>query len=157
VHDDSTGRAFALTDLDGNAPTIAPPRSRRPAPLEPYGVMQEKLRRYKELKLKEVELWELRRDMKHSLVADSNDVEPGPLSGELKSFGYRNLTHAALKYLVGEVEADRIINSVPRTPILHLYVRPAADVFTQPVAPRPARHPSIHTGDARPFAIAFDD
>ncbi len=134
MHDDSTGRAFALIDLDGNAPTIATPRSRRPAPLEPYGIMQEKLRRYEELKAQTKELEALRRDLRNVLVADPDDVEPGSLSVELKSISYRNLTHGALRYLEGEAEAERIINSVPKTPGYRLQVQPTADVFTQPLA-----------------------
>ena len=157
MHDDSTSRAFGLLDLDGNAPTIAPPRSRRPAPLEPYGVMQEKLRRYKELMAQAKELAALRRDLRNVLVADADDVEPGALSVDLKSISYRYLTHGALRYLEGEVEADRIINSVPKTPGYRLLVQPAADVFTQPVATSPARHPPMHAWNARPFGLAFDD
>lgn len=134
MHDDSTSRAFGLLDLDGNAPTIASPRSRRPAPLKPYGVMQEKLRRYKELMAQTEELKELRHDLRNVLMADPDDVEPGSLSVEFKSISYRYLTHAALRYLEGEVEADRIINSVPKTPGYRLLVQPAADVFTQPLA-----------------------
>lgn len=134
MHDDSTSTAFGLLDLDGNAPTNATPRSRRPAPLEPYGVMQEKLRRYEELMAQAKELAALRRDLRNVLMADPDDVEPGSLSVEFKSINYRYLTHAALRYLEGEVEADRIINSVPKTPRYRLLVQPTADVFTQPLA-----------------------
>jgi hypothetical protein len=157
VHGDSTIRVFAFLDLDENAPSIATPRSRRPAPLKPYGVMQEKLRRYEELMAQTKELKELRHDLRNVLMADPDDVEPGSLSVEFKSISYRYLTHAALRYLEGEVEADRIIDSVPKTPGYRLLVQPTADVFTQPVATSPARHPPIHTGNARPFGIAFDD
>lgn len=157
MHDDSTSRVFGLLDLDGNAPTNATPRSRRPAPLEPYGVMQEKLRRYEELKAQAEELTELRRDLRNVLAVDPDDVEPGALSVELKSISYRYLTHGALRYLEGEAEAERIINSVPKTPGYRLRVQPAAEVYTQPLATSPAPHPPIDTGNARPFGLAFDD
>lgn len=124
---DGNGGPVDFNQLGGGA--TACEVSRRPRPVTSYAVTQAELREFLDARIAARRLDALRPNLRARLTIDPTDVEPGPLTVDLRSSLQRRVTLKIIQSIliaeVGITKAEKILSQIPEVEQLSIHIHDA--------------------------------